>query len=94
MRDFFIVEFQGYDHGERLWIKRGGFQKCWFHKPKKSISVKFDRQAVLDAIGCPSAKETTLTVRGEILHGDQTKAFEATGVIRLKMKKNGSCSAD
>ena len=63
-------------------------------RPKRSISVKFDRQAVLDAIGCPAAKETTLTVGGLISQNGVDKAFEATGMIRLKMKKGGQCSAD
>jgi hypothetical protein len=65
-----------------------------FSKRKKSISVKFDRQAVLATLGCPPARETTLTVRGEILQNEKWVEFEGTGVIRLKMKKKSRCSAD
>jgi len=65
-----------------------------FSKRKKSISVKFDRQAVLATLGCPPARETTLTVRGEILQNEKRVEFEGTGVIRLKMKKKSRCSAD
>jgi PKD repeat protein len=74
--------------------KRGFLDKLAYNyrKPKKSISVTFDRQEVLYAIGCPPAKETTLTVRGKILDSEQL--FEGTGVIRLKMKKGGRCSAE
>jgi PKD repeat protein len=74
--------------------KRGFLDKLAYNhrKPQKSISVKFDRQKVIDAIGCPPAKETTLTVRGKILDSEQS--FEGTGVIRLKMKKGGRCSAE
>lgn len=76
--------------------RRGFLDKLAYNhrRPKKSISVSFDRQKVLDAIGCPPAKETTLTVRGEILHETKSKEFEATGVIRLKMKRGSHCSAD
>ena len=72
--------------------KRGFLEKLAknYRRPKKSISVKFDRQEVLETLGCPPAKETTLTVRGKILHNDQWKEFEGTGVIRLKMKKGRS----
>lgn len=67
-----------------------------YSKRKKSISVKFDQQAVLATLECPPAKETMLTVRGEILDNSDSppKEFEATGVIRLKMEKKSSCNAD
>jgi len=76
--------------------KRGFFDKLAknHHKPKKSISVKFDRQQVIEALGCSTAKETTLTVHGEFLDGDSPQTFEVSGVIRLKMKKGSHCSAD
>jgi len=69
-----------------------------FSKHKNSITVKFDRQAVLAALECPRAKEITLKVIGEIIHDnkepEERQKFEATGVIRLKMGKKSSCSAD
>ena len=66
-----------------------------FSKHKNSITVKFDRQAVLAALECTRAKETTLKVRGEIIHDNkEPQDFEATGVIRLKLNKKNSCSAD
>jgi len=78
-------------------IKRRGFLDKLannHHKPKKSISVRFDRQKVLETLACPPAQKTALTVHGKILHGDQWKEFEVTGMIRLRMKKGGHCSAD
>ncbi len=89
-----IVADNGSEIVAHVQEKRGFFEKLAkiHHKPQKSISVKFDRQKVIDAIGCPPAKETTLTVRGKILDADQS--FEGTGVIRLKMGKGNRCSAD
>jgi hypothetical protein len=78
-------------------IKRRGFLDKLaknYHKPKKSISVRFDRQKVIETLACPPAQKTALTVHGKILHGDEWKAFEVTGMIRLKMKKGGRCSAE
>jgi len=74
-------------------MKRGFLYKLAnkYNRPRRSISVKFDRQKVIETLGCSSAKETTLTVRGNTLDGDD---FKGTGVIRLKMKKGGHCSAD
>jgi hypothetical protein len=65
-----------------------------FSKRKKSITVKFDRQAVLASLACPPVRKTELTVSGEIFHNNEWKEFKGTGVIRLKMRKQSRCSAE
>lgn len=91
-----IVTDNGSEIAARVMNRRGFLEKLAhdYRKPKRSISVRFDRQQVIAAVGCPQAPETMLTVRGNIFHNDETEAFEASGMIRLKVKKGGQCSAD
>lgn len=72
--------------------KHGFFDKlARFHrKPKKSISVRFDRQKVIENLAGAAANKTTLTVRGKIWHDEQWKDFEASAMIRIKDGKRRS----
>lgn len=59
-----------------------------FRKRRKSIIVRFDRQAVLANLACPPAGRTELKIQGEIFHNDRWVEFEGTGAVRTAMKRS------
>ena len=61
---------------------------------KRSIFVKFDRQALLASLDCPPAKRISLTVKGKIFHDNQWVEFNGARKIRIKMRKNSICRED
>lgn len=60
---------------------------------RKSIPVRFDRQAVLATMVCPPDRRAELTIRGEIYHDERWVEFEGTGRIWTKMRKRHKCRA-
>ncbi|UCD78488.1 MAG: VCBS repeat-containing protein, partial [Desulfobacterales bacterium] len=70
-----IPAYQEYKRGflARLW--------CKIQHRLNVVSVKFDRQAVIDAIDGPS-DNTVLNVRGKVLHNGGRVDFAGSGIIK------------